>query len=392
MKLWSKLFKRRQKAKESDYVEEEEWERVLLSRKDVDLHDGEQRDKYVRSCLEQINEASLELNQLKHEYGLVTSYLTDMEEIAALPVPEKAELTETAKKVVALEADRKVFQGKTGRMTDVQYRQMERVEEDMPQGYEDIKKSEEYQALIRQDLTRLDGERHAYYFRKDELTTAIENAKGMTIICIGAMAACILMLLVLQFGLQMDAQLGYLLTVAAGAIALTVIYVRHADAVKELKRVESGINKLILLQNRVKIRYVNNTNLLDYRYMKFGVNSANQLKYLWEQFLIEREERERLMQTSDELDFYHKLLIRFLRQYRIKDPNIWVHQAVALIDHKEMVEIRHNLILRRQKLRKQLDYNKEIAKAAQTEVKDLVTEYPAYAGEILARVSEYEKK
>lgn len=392
MKLWSKLFKRKQKAIESDNVEEEEWERVLLSRKDVDMHDGEQRDKYVRSCLEQINEASMELNQLKHEYGLVTSYLTDMEEIAALPVPEKAELTETAKKVVALEEDRKVFQGKTGRMTDVQYRQMERVEEDMPQGYEDIKKSEEYQALIRQDLTRLDGERHAYYFRKDELTTAIENAKGMTIICIGAMAACILMLLVLQFGLQMDAQLGYLLTVAAGAIALTVIYVRHADAVKELKRVESGINKLILLQNRVKIRYVNNTNLLDYRYMKFGVNSANQLKYLWEQFLIEREERERLMQTSDELDFYHKLLIRFLRQYRIKDPNIWIHQAVALIDHKEMVEIRHNLILRRQKLRKQLDYNKEIAKAAQTEVKDLVTEYPAYAREILARVSEYERK
>ena len=57
-----------------------------------------------------------------------------------------------------------------------------------------------------------------------------------------------------------------------------------------------------------------------------------------------------------------------------------------------MVEIRHNLIIRRQSLRRRMDYNKEvIAGKAQEEIKDLVESYPKYAGEIMNIVDEYEK-
>ena len=45
-----------------------------------------------------------------------------------------------------------------------------------------------------------------------------------------------------------------------------------------------------------------------------------------------------------------------------------------------MIEIRHNLIIRRQSLRRRMDYNKEvIAGKAKAEVKDLVENYPKYA-------------
>ena len=71
---------------------------------------------------------------------------------------------------------------------------------------------------------------------------------------------------------------------------------------------------------------------------------------------------------------------------------IWLHQTAALLDKKEMVEIRHNLIIRRQSLRKRMDYNKEvIAAKAQAEIKDLVENYPRYAKEILGIVGQYEK-
>ena len=71
---------------------------------------------------------------------------------------------------------------------------------------------------------------------------------------------------------------------------------------------------------------------------------------------------------------------------------IWLHQTAAILDKKEMVEIRHNLIIRRQSLRRRMDYNKEmIAGKAQAEIKDLVETYPKYAKEILNIVGEYEK-
>ena len=67
-------------------------------------------------------------------------------------------------------------------------------------------------------------------------------------------------------------------------------------------------------------------------------------------------------------------------------------QPPLYLDKKEMVEIRHNLIIRRQSLRKRMDYNKEvIAGKAQAEIKDLVETYPKYAKEILTIVDEYER-
>ena len=83
--------------------------------------------------------------------------------------------------------------------------------------------------------------------------------------------------------------------------------------------------------------------------------------------------------------------MKMLRKCRIQDPNIWLHQAEALIDNKEMVEIRHGLIIRRQKLRKQMEYNAKAAQEAQDEVKDIVNQYPEYAKRILELVSGYEK-
>ena len=156
-------------------------------------------------------------------------------------------------------------------------------------------------------------------------------------------------------------------------------------------RVEKGINKLVLLHNTVKIRYVNNTNLLEYLYVKYDVNSSNELKKLWDKYLEENIHREQEKQMDQDLDFNEAALIKLLRRCNLADPNIWLRQAAALIDNKEMIEIRHGLIIRRQKLRKQMEYNAKAAQEAQDEVKDIVDKYPEYAEKILDLVSDYEK-
>lgn len=386
-KLTAKLFRR-----DAEDELEMEWEDEEAAHR-IDYSDKEQRDDYVRNCLERMADATRELENLTYEYDMVTSYLKDMEEIEALPPEEIEQLRECAKRVSLLQDSKTNFMERPHRITDEKYQQIERIADQVEDGYQKLTETEEYQELIRQDLSRLEGEKHAYLYRKSEVMRVIADTRGMAVICVAALGMCILLLLFLQFFLEMDTKMGYLVTAGAAALTITIVYIRHLDARRELHRVEIGINKIILLQNKVKIRYVNNTNLLDYLYLKYGVSGAGELMELWENYKIEKEEREKFRRAELELDYNQQELLQMLKRYQIKDPAIWLHQTEAILDPKEMVEIRHNLIIRRQSLRRRMDYNREVvAGGSQKEIKALVDQYPQYAKEIMASVEEYEKK
>lgn len=385
-----RLFKRKRIHTEEDAGGQNiQWEEITLKRDEIRMNDPQQRKGYVQRCMEQIQESAEELESLTHEYNHVTAYLTDMEEIEALPSEEREHINEYAKKLLTLEEERRTFTSKKIRMSDHRYRHIEQIQNEVPDGIRKLREAEDYQALVRSDLTRLDGERHAYEYRKDEQRVIIENAKGITIICLVAMGLCMLMLFFLQMMLEIDTLIGYFLTILAGTVTITVLFVKNLDAGKEIEQVERSINKLILLQNKVKIRYVNNINLLDYLYTKFDVNHSSELEKEWNRFIIEVEERKKLEENDEDLTFYQKELLKTLRRYHIKDPEVWMSRSLALLDAKEMVEIRHGYIQRRQKLRKQMEYYKRMAEMARNEVKDLAADYPEYAKEILAIVDEY---
>ena len=93
------------------------------------------------------------------------------------------------------------------------------------------------------------------------------------------------------------------------------------------------------------------------------------------------------------LDSNEKDLIYMLRHYRVRDPEIWIHQPEALLNHNEEVEIRHSLNVRRQSLRKRMEYNKDVvAGNAKREIEDTARLYPQYTQEILDMVSRYEER
>lgn len=161
---------------------------------------------------------------------------------------------------------------------------------------------------------------------------------------------------------------------------------------QEAAKVEKSIGKLIHMHNTVKIRYVNNTNLLEYLYMKYNVDSSALLKELWDKYVSERAERERFEQTKYDITFYRDELLQHMRKLHIADPDIWIHQAEALVNRKEMVEIRHSLVERRQNLRKQMEYNKDVAVDAQTKLKDMIHAYPKYANQVLQQLEAFENR
>lgn len=384
--FFKKIFtpKNRRKAQEG------EWENLVNARAGVDFEQEEERSRYVADCLEQIAEASRELEMLQGEYGRVTAYLTDLEELEALPEQEKESLEIIARKLQNMEREYEDFTHRKNRMDDAIYYQFKNRERELEEGIEKIRKTENYGVLVKQDMQRLEGERLAYEYRKNELHGMMENLRGMAVIFLTALVICLVLLAALQFGLHMQTQVGYFIAVLAAALALTILAVKYMDADREMARVLRDARRLVKLQNKVKIRYVNNKNLLDYYYIKYDVDSGKKLEKLYRQYLEEKEQRKQFAETEARREYYHKQLLAQLGRYRIRYPDQLSGNVTVILDHREQVERRHELILRRQSLRKQMDYNNTVAGEAKQEIKDIAIAYPRYAAEITEMVDRYE--
>lgn len=371
---------------------EQDLTEILMDHREIDMNDAVIRDRYVTSCLEQIADASRQIESLEEEYHAVDAYLQDMECIEAMPTKDKEFLIEQAKAIDGLNADREKYKSKKLHLSEEGFRKMMELSDDAPEAIRKLKETEDYQELVRQDLQRLEAEKQACLYRKHEAHVGLENLRGMAIICICAVFACLITLLILQFGFELEVKIGYILTSVVAAGTLLFLYLKYQETDQEMHAATGSLNKVILLQNKVKIRYINNTNLLEYLYVKYNVTSSEQMQKQWDGYLREKEVRERMERTAENLDYYEGELVRKLKEYHLFDPFIWLHQAEAIYNPKEMVEVRHQLIVRRQKLRKQMEFNTQNATDAQNIIKELVGDYPQYANEILKKVSDYEER
>ena len=387
MGFWKRLFGLEKKTEQED-----EEQQIVYHRENVNFNNPEERKNYITSCLEQMADAEKEISILTGEYSLVTAYLTDMEEVEALPEEPLGQIRATATVIKRLEQESQEFLSSKSRLSDVDYAHIRSMEQDVEEGICKIKEAENFQKIVKQDMRRLEAEKQAYRYRKNELYGFLSNYRGMVSVILITMIVSIVMLLVMQFVFKLQTVIAYFVLIPVAVILLVLFFVRFLDARKELEKVERAQNRLIQLQNKVKIRYVNNTNLLNYYYLKFNVESAAKLEDLWERYEDEKEKRLHFAEVEDRLDSNREKLRSVLVRFRVKYPDRLLANPDALIDAKEMVESRHEMILRRQALRKQMDYNRDLIGAAATEIKEVVNQYPRYENEILAMLNEEEKK
>ncbi|NLG04930.1 MAG: hypothetical protein GX567_14025 [Clostridia bacterium] len=398
MKLF-KFLKRLLSGRDEDYeydfeTEEASIDQVLrretLKRASLDVDDYREREKYVRACCEQMVQASADEELAKRDYNDVTAHLTDMEEIEALPEPERRAVDAAAKKVTQIEQEDANYKRPMTKITDAQYRQIEAIEDDVEAVIVKMKEQEDYQMTVKKDLQLLEGEKSSYIYQAKSARTAKLNARSWAFISMFAVSLAILLLAILQYSMYIYFEEGYFIAAGIAAILLTAAFVKFKNAQSAQRAAERKANRVISLQNHIKIKYVNVTNVLDYYYTKYKVNNSYELSYMWEKYLEEKAVREHSEQIMARLDETGRELCSLLKKYRVKDPYIWVHQAEALLNPKEMVEIRHALIIQRQKLRKRIDFDTFHMQNAKDEIEDLVKRYPKYAKEILAIVTEYD--
>lgn len=370
--------------------EEPKEETAGFSKQKVNMEDPQERRRYVTDCCEQMLEASNETENAKLEYNLVTAYLHDMQMIEDLPEDRKTVVNSTVRKILNLNEERKSLQKTASKITDMQYWFAENHEDEIPDVLKRMTENEKYREILKSDMRHLENEKAAQNIRKRDIIQEQQNLKGMSVIAFATLIAVLVLIVAFQMIFAAEVQIAYLVSMFAAVLVTAGLFMKLKNADYELKYTERCLNKAIGLLNHTKIKYVNITNALEYSYEKYNVKNAYQLNYIWENYMKERDERYRYQQASDDLEFYNEQLVKQLSEYGIQDASVWPSQVNAIIDNKEMVEIRHRLIGRRQKIRKQLEYNKRIMEAAKQEISELVANHKEYAAEILDIVNSVE--
>lgn len=326
--------------------------------------------------LKQIVDSTYEMEDLKREYELVTSYFSDIQKIEQMPENQRSALEDDARKILQLEANRKTLQNAPKRLAADRYKLLLRLEPEVPDAISRLEELEDMRGKIKRDLEYLEGEKGALQYEEEELQQKQGTIRNIAII-LGVLAV----LSVVTF-LAVNIQFGVDLTVAGAVIAILVILVEfflvvaHYRTDAERKLTYQKHNRAIVLQNKVKIKWLNNTNSLDYLYAKFEVNTEKELRYNWEQYQLMQEEEKQYRQSSGDLKVYQDELIMNLQNAGVYDCTVWLQQVEALVDKREMVEVKHSLNVRRQRLREQMKQNEETRQNSFVCVKGILTEHP----------------
>lgn len=355
---------------ESEYEEEEvieELERTEIQ-KAYRTNSQEEYDACIEELTVQKQEAEQQLTEQMEEYARIGTILNDVQRIAEISEEDKQELSDAALQIEELNKERKQFQRKENKINEKQYQRMEEYAKDMSSVLSKLEEDEAYRTLIEQDMRHLEAEKATIRYEKDELLAKRSIAKkavewavvlfGISIVFYGV---CIV-LLKENYDMFLYVMLGVV------GILLTITFLLYQKAVKALKFCDRKLKRAVSLLNTSKARYVGVENSLQYRYGKYGVKNSQELKHLWELYREEKQNRERYRASSDQLHGAEKTVLGILSEYFVEQPRFWITYATALIDTKEMVEVRHDLNGRRKMLRERMENSKQIADQAEIEL------------------------
>lgn len=348
----------------------------------------EQPDDVAFKC-DQIVDATYQIEDLKVEYDMVTSYFTDIQTIEGLPAEARKEIAGIAKKITLLESETSAFLHSDDRISDENFRMIQGIEKDLSQVMGQLKELEDMDFKIKRDMKHLEAEKNSLEYLQESIgerqLTLKKFIVGFGVLSVLAVVTLAVVGILSQTSMILPILLVLLVVVAFAAMVM-VSYKRLSY---EFKLSEVKENRAINLLNKVKIKYVNNTSTMEYLYEKYHIKSLRELEYLYDQYVIMVDEVRKYQRSSGDLRENEDALIKILMIYGVKDPDVWAKQSLALIDNREMVEVKHSLNVRRQKLREQIAYNEKLRVNGLKDIKEMLKANPELRSQVKRELDLY---
>lgn len=366
----------------SRLLDELEREPIKVEKEKIDVRDDHARVAYLGRLYEAIQEARRQCDDIKFEYGQVTSYLKDIQLLDQAPEEEKVTLLTAAQTIVELTRERRKLQKREYKFTDGQRRAIENNEDTIQGDITKLLGYEDLQMKIKNDLRQLDGEKNLLIADKKDIIRRQSMLKTIGKCLTAVLIATGAMLLAMALCFKIDIGMPFVIAVAIGFVLAALVLNEARKNRIDMVITEKKCNRAIFLSNRVKIKYVNNVRTLDYMYLKYQVRNATELDFVYSQYRQAKREWAKQRESSVRINENNQILLAELKRLGLKDCDIWLGQVLALVEPKEMVEVRHALNVQRQKLRDQLDYNTGVMEECLQEMEKIRDMKPEYAMDV----------
>lgn len=372
-----------------------EWKKQHQTLENVNLSYFSEPDmiEYIRGQCEVMEDATHHIDEVMVEYNNITEHFKDIELFENAPEVLKQQIAYLAEKVDNLTVDRRIVKSGEAKLSNNAYHRMETYEEEIPKMIEYIASEEEYYDALKNDLRMLEGEQMSLRMEARSLKKRQINIRQSCIIMLACFAIvyCVFLVATIASENQMNILVFFIVTVIGAAMALgsfaLMRYTRREVAVTEIK-----LNKATNLLNKTKIKFVNTSNVLDYEYTKFRVNDADELSRKYQCYIEMKAEQQEILRMTASLNEAENDLLGKLNKLGMNDSLVWLSQAKALYNHNEMVEIRHDLSVGRQKIREQIEYNEKRIQSSKTNIKRIMEKYPQYMKATMEILDEFERR
>ena len=395
------FFTDRVRPKEADRVSNKAYDEDLESYTSVDLptprtaninmKDMASRKKYVEESINQIIAAKKQIKETTLEYESVTKYINDIDMIEhALPENRKR-ILELAKKIVKLTNEKDNYKSKNGYgITPAMYAVIEPYEDIMPDEIRKLEAFEKEASVLREDMTKLEGERGNLRYERKNLKTNQSFIRMLIMVVLIVVILLWVVLTTMGNKAGKDMTLPYALTGILAAVCAVYVTIENRKIQLGYKMNAIKMNRLITLINSVKIKVFNNRNTVEYLHNKYGINNYMELRYQWEQYMITKENRRRFIENCELLDLYEKDLVNLLKDIELFDASVWISQPEAIVDNNQMDKIKYRLTVRRSRLMNKIDYNNKLVELALIDIKKLYDRDKRYKKEILEVLEKYD--
>lgn len=345
--------------------------------------------RFVRNNCEAIAENERQIAEAKKEYEKVTSYLTDIQHIDMAREDEYREIKDICKSILTLTQERSKYKNRNLTISDAQMRKFEPFEDELVDEIKKMYNAQAYQDAIEGDIKNLKKEKDSLYSQRKEIIAKQNALKGMTKVLAVLIISLIVLLIVIYYATKTDMTLPYLGVVALAGVSAAMLVFESSKNRRDIILVERKINKAITLLNKVKIKYINNINVLDYNCNKFGVKNAKDFEEKWNEYCKMREYEKKFRENTEMLNANNENLVIMLKELGVKDADIWISRCEAIVDSREMVEIRHELNQRRQMLRERIENNEKLKEGIISQLDEMINAHPEIKGELLGIIKEY---
>ena len=311
--------------------------------------------KFANELADQIQYLKTRQDQTKYEFDETTAYLKDIKLLESLSEQNRALVTDAARMIIGLGNERVTYQSGRSMVSKQQYRVMEMYENNIPRKLKEMEKQEEFLGLICDDMHNLEGEKGSINYQKEQAQEKRSFLVKLSYFIILLVLGVFTGLMVLMNNTGKSFIIPFFLTGLAGAGYAAYFVYAYRECGVVIRKSDLMLNRANMILNKVKIKYVNTTNALEYSYEKYGVNSVTDFKRVWENYQNEKKEEMRYRKNSQLLKGYEDNLTRLLREFGFSKTDAWVSQPEYLVNRAEITELKKTVSTRRNKLKAQMD-------------------------------------